>query len=111
MRSRRAVVALLCGGVLSGCLGSVPFRPRAYDEAVRVEAVAVDFRPDGSGVLDLDLEVSNPSSDAATLSAVDFELWVDGRRVASGAQQVAAGAGGGRTHGRCGVLFPLARRA
>jgi hypothetical protein len=88
-RVRRAVVALLCGGVLSGCLGSVPFRPRAYDEAVRVDSVAVDFRPDGSGVLDLGLEVANPSSDAASVSSVDFELRVDGRRVAAGVQQVA----------------------
>ncbi|MCP3139029.1 DUF4424 domain-containing protein [Pyxidicoccus xibeiensis] len=107
MRSRRAVLALLAGGVLSGCLGAVPFRPRAYDAAVRVEAVAVDFRPDGSGVLDLALEVGNPASDAASVSSVDFELWVDGRRVASGAQQVAVAlAEEGRIPLR--VLFPLA---
>ncbi|QSQ19941.1 hypothetical protein JY651_32285 [Pyxidicoccus parkwayensis] len=83
------MLALLCGGLLSGCLGSVPLRPRAYDEAVRVDAVAVDFKPDGSGVLDLSLRVTNPSSDAASVSSVDFELRVDGRRVASGTQQVA----------------------
>ncbi|MBZ4415012.1 hypothetical protein [Myxococcus sp. RHSTA-1-4] len=107
MRARRAVLALLCGGVLSGCLGSVPFRPRAYDEAVRVESVAVDFRPEGSGVLDLALEVSNPSSDAATLASVDFELRVDGRRVAVGSQQVASALGpDARLPLR--VLFPLA---
>lgn len=104
---RGAAVALLCGGLLSGCLGSVPFRPRAYDEAVRVESVAVDFRPDGSGMLDLALEVANPSSDAASVSAVDFELRVDGRRVAAGVQQVAVAlAPDGRMPLR--VLFPLA---
>ncbi|WP_164007677.1 hypothetical protein [Pyxidicoccus trucidator] len=89
MRAGRPVLALLVGGgVLSGCLGAVPLKPRAYDEAVRVESVAVDFRPDGSGVLDLGLSVGNPSSDAASVSSVDFELRVDGRRVAVGAQQV-----------------------
>ncbi|MCY1016548.1 hypothetical protein [Pyxidicoccus sp. MSG2] len=104
---RRAVVALLCGGVLSGCLGSVPFRPRAYDEAVRVDSVAVDFRPDGSGVLDLGLEVANPSSDAASVSSVDFELRVDGRRMAAGVQQVAVALpSDGRLPLR--VFFPLA---
>jgi hypothetical protein len=40
-------------------------------------------------VLDLALQVTNPSSDAASVSSVDFELRVDGRRVASGTQQVA----------------------
>jgi hypothetical protein len=108
MRAGRAVLALLLGGgVLSGCLGTTPLRPRAYAEAVRVESVAVDFRSDGSGVLDLALDVGNPSSDAATVSSVDFELRVDGRRVAVGAQQVAAAlAPDARLPLR--VLFPLA---
>ncbi|WP_426749283.1 hypothetical protein [Myxococcus sp. Y35] len=108
MRSRRAVIwGLLASGLLSGCLGSVPFRPRAYDEAVRVVGFQVDFQPDGTGVLDLDLEVKNPASDAATLAAVDFTLRVDGRRVAVGMQQVAAPlAADGRAPLR--VLFPLA---
>lgn len=106
MRARGALFALVCG-VLAGCLGAAPLRPRAYDTAVRVESVAVDFRPDGSGVLDLALEVANPSSDAATLASVDFELRVDGRRVAVGAQQVAeALAPDARVPLR--VLFPLA---
>ncbi|MFP2961433.1 hypothetical protein ACLEPN_27400, partial [Myxococcus sp. 1LA] len=91
MRSRRAVILGLLGGGLavSGCLGSVPFRPKAYEDAVRVVAFQVDFRQDGTGVLDLDLMVTNPASDAATLAAVDFTLRVDGRRVAVGTQQVA----------------------
>ncbi|NMO14810.1 hypothetical protein HPC49_00840 [Pyxidicoccus fallax] len=107
MRARRAVLALLCGGALSGCLGSVPLRPRAYDEAVRVESVAVDFRPDGSGVLDVALEVTNPASEAATVAAVDFELRVDGRKVATGAQQVATALGPDAKL-PLRVLFPLA---
>ncbi len=109
MRSRRAVVVggLLASAWASGCLGSVPFRPRAYDEAVRVVGFQVDFQPDGTGVLDLDLEVKNPASDAATLAAVDFTLRVDGRRVAVGTQQVAAPlAEEGSAPLR--VLFPLA---
>jgi len=105
--ARRALLALLAWALVSGCLGAVPLKPRAYDEAVRVEALAVDFRPDGSGVLDLDLEVTNPSSDAASLTSVDFELWVEGRRVATGAQLVdAALPPSGRAPLR--VLFPLA---
>lgn len=104
---RFAALAALLGAVLAGCLGSVPFRPRAYDEAVRVKEVAVDFKPDGSGLLDLALDVANPSSDAASVSSVDFELRVDGRRVASGAQQVATAlAADARVPLR--VLFPLA---
>jgi hypothetical protein len=103
----RALAALVCGTVLSGCLGAVPFRPRAYDEAVRVRDVVVDFKPDGTGLVDLDLEVHNPSSDAATLTGVDFELRVDGRRVAVGAQQVAAPLGPEAT-APLRVLFPLA---
>ncbi len=108
MRSRRAVIwGLLASGLVSGCLGSVPFRPRAYDEAVRVLGFQVDFQQDGTGVLDLDLEVRNPASDAATLAAVDFTLWVDGRRVAVGTQQVAEPlAADGSAPLR--VLFPLA---
>ncbi|MFP2912378.1 hypothetical protein ACLESD_46625, partial [Pyxidicoccus sp. 3LFB2] len=104
MPGRRAVVALLLGGVLSGCLGSVPLRPRAYEAAVRVESVAVDFRPDGSGVLDLALEVANPSSDAASVSAVDFEL--RGGRAARGGGLAAGerGAGPGRAAAAAGLL-------
>ncbi|MCP3103606.1 LEA type 2 family protein [Myxococcus sp. K15C18031901] len=107
MRTRRALLALLASVALPGCLGAVPLTPRAYDEAVRVEALAVDFRQDTSGVLDLDLSVTNPSSDAASLTSVDFELWVEGRRVATGAQLVDA-ALPPRGHVPLRVLFPLA---
>jgi hypothetical protein len=89
MSSRRAVLALVLGGAFSGCLGVVPFQPRAYDDAVRVEAVDLAFTKDGAGHLDLRLAVRNPSSDAATLTRVDFELRVDGRRFAVGEQGVA----------------------
>ncbi|WP_223642612.1 LEA type 2 family protein [Corallococcus sp. EGB] len=86
MRSRRAVLGLGLSLGLTGCLGAVPFRPRAYDEAVRVEAVDVTFTREGSGALTLKLQVKNPSSDAATLVRVDFDLRVDGRRLATGEQ-------------------------
>jgi hypothetical protein len=107
MHVRRALVALLCASALSGCLGAVPFRPRAYDEAVRVKAVTVDFKVDGTGLVDLELEVHNPSPDAAILTGVDFELRVDGRRVAVGTQQVAAPLAP-RATAPLRVLFPLA---
>jgi hypothetical protein len=107
MRAGRALVALVGGAALSGCLGAVPFHPRAYDEAVRVKSLGVDFKQDGTGLVDLELEVHNPSSDAAALTGVDFELSVDGRRVAVGAQQVGAAlAPDGMAPLR--VLFPLA---
>ncbi|WP_342379100.1 LEA type 2 family protein [Myxococcus stipitatus] len=108
MRTRRELLGLLGGGVLaSGCLGSAPFHPRAYEDAVRVESLAVDFAEDKSGLLDVGLQVKNPSSDAASVSFVDFELWVDGRRVASGQQQVDAAL---PPHAEIPlrVLFPLA---
>ncbi|MCP3162928.1 LEA type 2 family protein [Myxococcus qinghaiensis] len=109
MRARRELLAVLMGAALvgSGCLGAVPFQPRAYDDAVRVESLSVDFHADGSGVLDVGLEIRNPSSDAATLTSVDFELWVEGRRVAAGQQHVdAALPPDGSAPLR--VLFPLA---
>ncbi|MBN1204279.1 MAG: hypothetical protein JXB05_05085 [Myxococcaceae bacterium] len=84
MRAHWAALGLL---LLAGCRG-VPWRPEAYDAAVRVEALELRFAPDGTGLLTLKLEVRNPTSDAATLTGVDFELAVDGRRLAAGLQQV-----------------------
>ncbi|XXF79344.1 hypothetical protein P2318_06215 [Myxococcaceae bacterium GXIMD 01537] len=81
MRLRAAVVGLL----LTGCVG-VPWRPDAMQEAAQVEALDVRFQSDGSGALDVRLAVSNPTSDDATLGGVDFELVLDGRRFAVGAQ-------------------------
>ncbi|CAM4251935.1 hypothetical protein HRD49_08770 [Corallococcus exiguus] len=109
MRSRRAVLGLGLAGIscLSGCLGVVPFRPRAYDEAVRVEAMDVAFTRDGSGALTLKLQVGNPSSDAATLTRVDFDLRVDGRRVATG-EQVMGVPLDGKGEVPLEVYFPLA---
>jgi hypothetical protein len=85
MGARWAALGLL---LLAGCRG-VPWRPEAYDSAARVEALELSFAPDGTGLLTLRLEVRNPSSDAALLTGVDFELVVDGRRLAVGLQQVA----------------------
>ncbi|MFP2901014.1 hypothetical protein, partial [Corallococcus sp. 4LFB] len=109
MRSRRAVLGAGLAGLflLSGCLGVVPFRPRAYDEAVRVEAVDLAFTRDGSGALTLKLQVRNPSSDAATLTRVDFDLRVDGRRVATG-EQVLGVPLDGEGEVPLEVYFPLA---
>ncbi|MCP3058317.1 LEA type 2 family protein [Myxococcus sp. K38C18041901] len=90
MRARLLVLGALAALGGPGCLGAVPLKPRAYDEAVRVESLDVDFQADGSGLLDVGLQVKNPASDAATLTSVDFELWVDGRRVATGQQHVDA---------------------
>jgi hypothetical protein len=73
--------------LLAGCRG-VPWQPHAYDAAVRVEALDLRFAPDGSGLLTLKLEVRNPSSDLGLLTGVDFDLAVDGRRLAVGLQQV-----------------------
>jgi hypothetical protein len=84
MGVRWAALGLL---LLAGCRG-VPWRPEAYDDAVRVEAMELSFSRGGTGLLTLRLEVRNPSSDAAVLTAVDFELVVDGRRLAAGLQQV-----------------------
>ncbi|MFY1824804.1 LEA type 2 family protein [Myxococcus fulvus] len=106
MRARLLVLGALAALVGPGCLGAVPLKPRAYDEAVRVESLDVDFQADGSGLLDVGLQVKNPASDPATLTSVDFELWVDGRRVATGQQHVdAALAPQGEVSVR--VLFPL----
>lgn len=84
MRALGAVLGLM---LLAGCRG-VPWRPEAYDAAVRVEALDLRFAPDGTGLLALKLEVRNPSSDLALLVGVDFELAVDGRRLAEGLQQL-----------------------
>ena len=73
--------------LLAGCRG-VPWRPEAYESAVRVEGLDLRFAPDGSGQLTLRLEVRNPASDLALVTGVDFELAVDGRRLAEGLQSV-----------------------
>lgn len=104
---RRAVLVLAVGAALSGCLGVVPFQPRAYDEAARVEAVDLAFAKDGSGRLGLRLAVRNPASDAASLTRVDFELRVDGRRFAVGEQAVTVPLDPGGTT-TLDVRFPLA---
>jgi hypothetical protein len=85
MGARWAALSLL---LLVGCRG-VPWRPEAFDSAARVEAMELGFAQDGTGLLTLRLEVRNPSSDSALLTAVDFELVVDGRRLAVGLQEVA----------------------
>jgi hypothetical protein len=107
MRSRRAVLGVACASVLSGCLGAVPFSPRAYDDAARVDAVDLSFTRDGAGNLTLKLQVKNPSSDAATLTRVDFDLRVDGRRLATG-EQVMSVPLDGRARAPLEVRFPLA---
>ncbi|HVG62191.1 MAG TPA: hypothetical protein VNA24_26740, partial [Hyalangium sp.] len=84
----RALGVVLWGWVLlSGCRG-VPLRPEAYEAAARVKALDLRFAPDGSGLLTLKLEVRNPTSDLALMTGVDFELAVDGRRMAVGLQEV-----------------------
>jgi hypothetical protein len=103
MRALGAALGLL---LLSGCLG-VPWRPEAYEGAVRVEALDLRFAPDGSGLLTLKLEVRNPSSDLALLTGVDFDLAVDGRRLAVGLQQAEVALGeDGKAH-EVEVSFPL----
>jgi len=84
MGARWAALGLL---LLAGCRG-VPWRPEAFNQAARVEAMELRFAEDGTGLLTLRVEVRNPSSDAALLTQVDFELAVDGRRLAMGLQQV-----------------------
>ncbi|MBJ6761126.1 hypothetical protein JGU66_10160 [Myxococcaceae bacterium JPH2] len=79
MRSRRALLALAVAVPLGGCLGVVPFQPRAYDDAARVRSLGVERLPDGSAKLLLALGVRNPSSDAATLTRVDFAVRLAGR--------------------------------
>lgn len=103
MRALGAVLGLL---LLAACRG-VPWRPEAYEEAVRVEALGLRFAPDGSGLLTLKLEVRNPSSDPAVLAGVDFDLAVDGRRLAVGLQQVEAALGEDGRAREVEVSFPL----
>jgi hypothetical protein len=103
MRSLGVALGLL---LLAGCRG-VPWRPQAYDAAVRVEALDLRFAPDGSGLLTLKLEVRNPSSDLALMTGVDFDLAVDGRRVAVGLQQVEVALGEDGLAQAVEVSFPL----
>jgi hypothetical protein len=103
MRALGAVLGLL---LLAGCRG-VPWRPEAFDAAVRVEALDLRFAPDGSGLLTLKLEVRNPSSDLALLTGVDFDLAVDGRRLAVGLQQVEVPLGDDGRAQEVEVSFPL----
>jgi hypothetical protein len=103
MRARAVVLGLL---LLAGCRG-VPWRPEAYETAVRAEALELRFAPDGTGQLALKLEVRNPSSDIALVTLVDFELAVDGRRLATGLQQVEVPLAGDGLAQQVEVSFPL----
>ncbi|MGZ3461752.1 MAG: hypothetical protein ACXU86_24940, partial [Archangium sp.] len=69
------------------CAG-VTLRPRALDEAVKVEEVGLSFTPEGSGELTLRLEVENPTFWDGTVTGVDFELRLDGKRYAVGTRGV-----------------------
>ncbi len=85
MRGLLWLLLLVVGA--SGCAG-VTLRPRAMDEAVRVEEVELAFSPEGSGTLTLRLEVENPTWWDAEVRGVDFELRLDGRRYAVGTRGV-----------------------
>jgi hypothetical protein len=98
---------LLAGGLLlAGCLG-VPWRPEAFQEAARVEALDVRFQPDGTGQLDVRLAVTNPSSDDAVLTGVDVELALDGQRFAVGTEALDVPLAGEAGH-VLELRFPLA---
>jgi hypothetical protein len=103
MRALGVVLGLV---LLSGCRG-VSLRPGAYESAVRVKELDLRFAPDGSGLLALRLEVRNPSSDLALMTGVDFELAVDGRRLAVGLQEVEVALGEDRQPQEVEVSFPL----
>ncbi len=104
----RALGAAAFAGLLllTGCRG-MAWRPEAYDVAVRVEAMDLRFAPDGTGLLTLKLEARNPSSDVALITAVDFELTVDGRRLAEGLQQLEVPLGKDGQAQAMEVAFPL----
>lgn len=103
MGARWAALGLL---LLAGCRG-VPWQPEAFNQAARVEAMELRFAPDGTGQLTLGLRVRNPSSDAALLTEVDFELAVDGRRLAMGLQQVEVALGQDGLPRTVELSFPL----
>jgi hypothetical protein len=103
MGARWVALGLL---LLAGCRGT-PWRPEAFDSAARAEALELSFARDGTGLLTLRLEVRNPSSDAALLTGVDFELAVDGRRLAVGLQQVAVPLGEDGLPHSVELSFPL----
>ncbi|MDY7226599.1 hypothetical protein [Hyalangium rubrum] len=106
MRASALGLALL----LAGCHG-VPWRPEAFDRAVRVETLELSFAQDGTGLLSLKLEVRNPASELATLTGVDFELWVEGRRLSAGLQQVEVPLGANGLPHAVALSFPLVSEA
>lgn len=92
--------------LLAGCSG-VPWQPEAFNQAVRVEAMELRFAEDGTGLLTLRVQVRNPSPDAALLTGVDFELAVDGLRLAMGLQQVEVPLGSDGLPHTVELSFPL----
>ncbi|WP_225409833.1 hypothetical protein [Stigmatella hybrida] len=103
MGVRGALLALL---LLAGCRG-VSLSPVAFDEAAHVEALALSFQPDGSGLLTFRLAVHSPTSESPLLTAVDFELMVEGQRLATGLQGVEVPLEGGGPARTVEVRFPL----
>jgi hypothetical protein len=96
--------------LLAGCRG-VSLSPVAFDEAARVEALALRFQPDGSGLLTFRLAVHSPTSESPVLTAVDFELVVEGQRLATGLQGVEVPLEGGGPARTVEVRFPLVSEA
>ncbi len=76
---------------------------------VEVEELELRFEGDNAGLLELSLSVLNPSTQAATASEVDWELWVEGRRFATGMQSVAVPVPPGE-RARVQLQIPLAFR-
>ncbi|ADO69737.1 hypothetical protein [Stigmatella aurantiaca] len=103
MGTRGAVLGLV---LLTGCRG-VSLSPVAFDEAARVEALALSFQPDGTGLLTLRLTVHSPTAEASILTAVDFELVVEGQRLATGIQGVEVPMAQGGSTQTVEVRFPL----
>ena len=100
---RRAFLLLVPG--LGGCAGFT-LRPSALDEAVGVRELSLAFAPDGTGSLQLALDVDNPTVWDAVATGVDFSLALRGRRYAVGTRGVRLELGAHSRHD-LRVSFPL----
>jgi hypothetical protein len=83
-RLHGALGAVVLGLSLAGC-ARLPFRP-APDVKAELVSVTAAFPTDETGEVALKLLLKNPGSTQASVLAVSWELWLDGRWFAAGTQ-------------------------
>jgi len=87
MRARALVAALTLGAAACRTLPPPPGDAHGGADA-HVEGLALSFTPEAEGTLELDLAVPGRPRRDGVVAEVEWELWLEGRAVASGLARV-----------------------